>query len=112
MLGAKAETAGTMQIRAMESFILGFLFCFIYCDLLVDTGFGKIGSHARTEMVLIFIYGRLSLVSRARGVKRSYFQKHFSLQRLWYYEYGVRKAYEIMKEGGIPKDYKLSKGEI
>jgi hypothetical protein len=25
---------------------------------------------------------------------------------------GIRKAYEIMKEGGISKDYKLSKGDI
>jgi len=34
--------------------------------------------------------------------------KHLSLGR-WCC--GIRKAYEIMKEGGISKDYKLSKGE-
>ena len=35
--------------------------------------------------------------------------KHLSLGR-WCC--GIRKAYEIMKEGGISKDYKLSKGDI
>jgi hypothetical protein len=43
------------------------------------------------------------------SLSKSSDKKHYSLGR---WSGGIRKAYEIMKEGGIPKGYKLFKADI